>query len=141
MLSVGDKALVSTDALEGKRYEATVSRKSEGTDAMNGSFMVELTLKTPGKGLASGLFGKATIRGSRTQRVWKIPYDALLDGDAQSGYVFISEDNTTARRVPIIVGGIEKDQVTILSGLENAKTLIISGSAYLKEGAKIKIME
>jgi RND family efflux transporter MFP subunit len=141
VISIGDKAVVSTDAMEGKQFEATVTRKSEGTDAMNGSFMVELTLQTPGKGLASGLFGKAIIKGSRTQRVWKIPYDALLDGDAQSGYVFVTDDHKTAHRVPVVVGGIEKDQVTILSGLEHAKTLIISGSAYLKEGAAIKIIE
>lgn len=141
VINIGDKAVVSTDALEDKQYEATVTRKSEGTDAMNGSFMIELTLLSPGKGLASGLFGKATIKGSRTQQVWKIPYDALLDGDAQSGYVFVSEDNKTAHRVPVVVGGIEKDQVIVLSGLENAKTLIISGSAYLKEGSVIKIME
>ncbi len=140
-ISIGDKAVVTTDALEGKLYEATVTRKSEGTDAMNGSFMVELTLQTPGKGLASGLFGKATIKGSRTQRVWKIPYDALLDGDAQSGFVFVSDDNKTAHRVPVVVGGIEKDQVIILSGLEEAKTLIISGSAYLKDNSSIKIID
>jgi RND family efflux transporter MFP subunit len=141
MINIGDKALVSTDALEGKQYDASVTRKSEGTDALNGSFMVELTLQSPGKGLASGLFGKATIKASRMQRVWKIPYDALLDGDAQSGYVFATDDNKTAYKVPVAVGSIEKDQVIILAGLENVKTLIISGSAYLKDKAPIKIIE
>jgi multidrug efflux pump subunit AcrA (membrane-fusion protein) len=141
MINIGDHATVTTDALEDKQFEATVTRKSEGTDAMNGSFMVELTLQTPGIGLASGLFGKATIQGSRKQRVWKIPYDALLDGDAQSGYVFVTEDHKTAHKVPVIVGSIEKDQVIIVAGLENAKTLIISGSAYLKDNSEIKIIE
>jgi len=140
-ITSGDKATVTTDALEGKIFEATVTRKSEGTDAMNGSFTVELTLQSPGRGLASGLFGKATIKGSQKQSVWKIPYDALLDGDAQSGYVFVTEDEKTAHKVPVITGSIEKDQVIILAGLENAKTLIISGSAYLKDGSAIKIIK
>jgi RND family efflux transporter MFP subunit len=141
MIKVGDKAIVTTDALEGKRFEAMVTRKSEGTDAMNGSFAVEVTLKSPGNGLASGLFGKATIQGSRKQQVWKIPYDALLDGDAQSGYVFVTEDEKIAHKVPVVVGSIEKDQVIILAGLENVKTLIISGSAYLKDNSVVRVVE
>jgi len=140
-INVGDKAVITTDALQEKQFESTVTRKSEGTDAMNGSFTIELTLLSPGSGLATGLFGKATIQGSRKQRVWKIPYDALLDGDAQSGYVFVTEDQKTARKLPVMVGNIEKDQVIILAGLENAKTLIISGSAYLKDKSVIKIIE
>ncbi len=141
MINIGDEAIVSTDALEGKQFNATVTRKSEGTDALNGSFLVELTLASPGKGLASGLFGKATINTSRKQHVWKIPYDALMDGDAQSGYVFVTDDHKTAHKVPVVVGSVEKDRVIILAGLEHAKTLIISGSAYLKDGSSIKIME
>jgi len=140
-IHVGDKATVTTDALSGKTFQAIVTRKSEGTDAMNGSFTVEVTLKSPGSGLATGLFGKATIQGSQKQNVWKIPYDALLDGDAQSGYVFVTVDEKTAHKVPVVTGSIEKDQVIILAGLENAKSLIISGSAYLKDGSAIKIIE
>ncbi len=141
MINMGDKAQVSTDAREGKQYEAVVTHKSEGADAMNGSFMVELTLKSPGNGLASGLFGKATIQASHKQRVWKIPYDALLDGDAQSGYVFVTDDEKTAHKVSVTIGSIERNEVIILAGLENAKKLIISGSAYLKDNAPIKIIE
>jgi len=139
-INPGDKATVTTDALSGKTFQAIVTRKSEGTDAMNGSFTVEVTLKSPSSGLATGLFGKATIQGSRKQRVWKIPYDALLDGDAQSGYVFVTEDEKTAHKIPVIIGSIEKDQVIILAGLDSAKTLIISGSAYLKDGSAVKII-
>jgi len=141
MITVGDQATAKTDALPGKIFEAVVTRKSEGTDVMNGSFTVEVTLKNPGNGLASGLFGKATIQGSRKQPVWKIPYAALLDGDAQSGYVFATEDGKTAHKVNVVVGSIEKDLVTIVAGLENVKTLIISGSAYLKDGSEIKVIE
>ncbi len=141
MIKVGDHARVTTDALPGKKFEASVTRKSEGTDAMNGSFAIEITLKSPGLGLASGLFGKATIQGSRQQQGWKIPYDALLDGDAQSGYVFVTDDQKTAYKIPVVVGGIERDHVIITGGLENVKTIIISGSAYLKDNTGIKIIE
>jgi len=140
-VNVGDKATITTDALANKTFEAIVTRKSEGTDAMNGSFTLELTLKSPGLGLASGLFGKATIAGSRKQNVWKIPYDALLDGNAQSGYVFVTNDEKMVHKVPVVIGSIEKNEVVIQAGLENAQKLIISGSAYLKDSSAIQIIK
>ncbi|HNV30505.1 MAG TPA: efflux RND transporter periplasmic adaptor subunit [Cyclobacteriaceae bacterium] len=140
-VNVGDKATITTDALATKTFEAIVTRKSEGTDAMNGSFTLELTLKSPGLGLASGLFGKATIAGSRKQNVWKIPYDALLDGNAQSGYVFVTNDEKMVHKVPVVIGSIEKNEVVIQAGLENARKLIISGSAYLKDSSAIQIIK
>jgi RND family efflux transporter MFP subunit len=139
-ISIGDNATITTDAMPDKVFEATVIRKSEGTD-INGAFAVELKLKSPGKGLASGLFGRATIKANRKVSIWKIPYDALLDGDAQSGYVFATNDEKTAHKVQVKVAGIEKDYVVIQSGLEDVKWLITSGSAYLKEGAPIKIQK
>lgn len=140
-VNVGDKATITTDALANKSFEAIVTRKSEGTDAMNGSFTLELTLKSPGLGLASGLFGKATIAGSRKQNVWKIPYDALLDGNAQSGYVFVTNDDKMVHKVPVVIGSIEKNEVIIQAGLENAQKLIISGSAYLKDSSAIQVIK
>ena len=139
-LNIGDKATVTTDALPDKVFDATVTRKSEGTD-VNGAFMVELRLQSPVKGLASGLFGRATIHANRKLSIWKIPYDALLDGDAQSGYVFTTNDKKTVHKVPVQIGSIEKDVVIILSGLEDVKWLITSGSAYLKEGTQITIQK
>jgi RND family efflux transporter MFP subunit len=137
-INIGDSATITCDAMPNKKFFATVTRKSEGTD-MNGAFTIELTLSSSEKGLASGLFGKATIQGTRKQTVWEIPYDALLDGNAQSGYVFVTTDQKKAHKVQVVVSQIEKDYVTVQAGLENFTWLITSGSAYLKEGTSITI--
>jgi len=138
-VQVGDMALVTTDALPDQSFRARVTRKSEGTDASSGAFVLELTIENP-KSLAAGLFGKATISASRSQAAWQIPYEALLDGDAQSGYVFVTDDKQTAKKVPVVIGRIEKDKVILVGGLEQAHTLIISGSAYLKDGSLISVL-
>ncbi|MFN5168775.1 MAG: efflux RND transporter periplasmic adaptor subunit [Cyclobacteriaceae bacterium] len=137
-VQVGDKAVVSTDALPDQSFEARVTRKSEGTDAGSGAFVLELSIENP-KGLAAGLFGRARITASRQQVAWQIPYEALLDGDAQSGYVFVTEDNQTAKKVPVAIGRVERNRVIIVAGLESFSTLIISGSAYLKDGSLIAV--
>ncbi|HEY3429920.1 MAG TPA: efflux RND transporter periplasmic adaptor subunit, partial [Cyclobacteriaceae bacterium] len=141
VLSIGDKATITTDALPGTSLTATVTRKAEGTDGITGAFTVELTLDKTKTALASGLFGKASIQASQLQTLWSIPYDALLDGNAQSGYVFITNDSKTALKTPVVVSGINRDEILISAGLENAKFLIVSGSAYLRDSSSIAIIQ
>lgn len=141
LISIGDKAAVTTDALPGISINAIVSRKAEGTDGMSGAFSIELTLEKTKVSLASGLFGKATIHASRAQNVWSIPYEALLDGNAQSGYVFITNDSKTAIKTPVVVGTINRDQILINAGLEEAKFIIVSGSAYLRDSSSITVIK
>jgi len=142
ILKIGDGATVTTDALGSKKIKAVVSRKAEGIDPQSGTFAVELKL-TEGKipGLAAGLFGKATIIPTKKSSGFSIPYDALLDGGENSGYVFITNDYKTAQKVKVQLGNIQNNQINITGGLENASALIISGSAYLTEGSKIKIVK
>ncbi len=140
-LAVGDKATIKSDAAP-ETLQGFVSRKSEGTDPQTGSFLIEITLtgKLP-TSIASGMFGKASIQPKQVTNAWAIPYDALLDGNAQSGYVFITNDSKTAHKTEVTVAGIERDHVIITKGLEGAQAVIISGSAYLRDNSPIRIIE
>lgn len=140
VIEKGDKAEVTTDAFPGRSFAAVVSNKLQGVDPATGTFSITLTLKDELK-LAAGLFGKATLTPKYTTTSWTIPYDALLDGDAGSGFVFVTNDNKTAEKVKVTVGGISKGAVLITSGLENAKSLIVSGNAYLNDRSAITILQ
>lgn len=141
-ITTGDKATIITDALPNQKLTAEVYRKSEGTDPYTGTFTVELKLtgKTP-KSIASGLFGKAVILASKKQSAWSIPYEALLDGDSESGYVFTTSDMKTAQKKQVTISSIENDKVIIASGLEGVQALIVSGSAYLRDNSSIRILQ
>ncbi|ANH81132.1 efflux transporter periplasmic adaptor subunit [Niabella ginsenosidivorans] len=141
VISIGDDATVTTDAVPGETFTAKVIKKSEGIDPASGTFIIQLQLADPDrKRIASGLFGKAAITPSHKTNAWVIPYDALLDGDQNSGYVFITNDNKTAKKIQVQIGKIENDRLWISRGLENARNLILSGNAYLTEGSKIKVV-
>ncbi len=140
-IRTGYQAQIQTTAMPGQVLEGTVTRKSEGVDAVSGTFSADITLsgKAP-REIASGMFGKAVITSpgdSKAKLTWQIPYEALLDGDGNSGYVFVTNDNKTAHKVKVTIGGISKDVVTVTGGLEQAKGLIISGSAYLTDNSAI----
>ncbi|QEH42717.1 efflux RND transporter periplasmic adaptor subunit [Chitinophaga sp. XS-30] len=138
-----DTASVEVESAPGRTFSGRVSRRSEGTDPATGAFTIDIKLDgTKPANIAYGLFGKAVINSRNTSAAgtWRIPYDALLDGDSGSGYVFVTNDGKTARKVKVTVAGMEKDKVIISQGLEDAGRLIISGSAYLTDGSSIRVM-
>lgn len=139
-VKVGDAARVSTNMSDKVSAKAEVARKAEGINSETGGFSVQLKIQDSKKlSLASGLFGKATIYPSQKTATWEIPYDALLDGEADYGYVFVTNDKKTAEKIKVHISKIQHDKVLIDEGLEDYKYLIVSGSAYLKEGSVIEI--
>jgi RND family efflux transporter MFP subunit len=146
-IKIGDAAEIGIGSAAGQDVHGKVTRKSEAVDPANGLFSVDITIteKHPGK-MAAGMFGNGIIttgsgnfEGKHLVNTWSIPYEALLDGDGSTGYVFVTNDNKTARRVKVVVAGVEKDHVIISQGLENTGSLIISGSAYLTDQSLITI--
>ncbi|MBX2916155.1 MAG: efflux RND transporter periplasmic adaptor subunit [Cyclobacteriaceae bacterium] len=137
LIQAGDVATITTDVIPDKTWTGTVTKKSATVDALVGTLNVEITLNENAD-LAAGIFGKAIIHTTQKQKVWKIPYQALLDGNAQHGYVFINQNNI-ARKAAVSVGEIKQDYVLITAGLQDGDQLIVSGSAYLKEGTALLV--
>jgi multidrug efflux pump subunit AcrA (membrane-fusion protein) len=129
------------DAVAEKSFQAKVLSKSEGVDPVTGTLWVSLRISgAPTAKLAAGLFGKAKITPREKIKSWIIPYDAILDGNATEGYVFITKDGKKAEKVKIQISSIDHGKVFVSSGLEDAQSLITSGNAYLDAGSAIKIV-
>lgn len=146
-ISLQDKASVEVEAVPGQTFNGFISRKSEGIQPQSGSFTadIKLTGQKP-TAIAFGMFGKAVITpkavaSNASQGPWAIPYDALLEGDGNKGFVFITNDNKTAHKIPVTISGMEADKVIINDGLQQAAALIISGGAYLTEGSPITVKQ
>lgn len=139
-LRAGDSARVQAGADQRVTLRAVVNSKSENADPMTGSFSADLKLTDAKKlSIASGMFGKATIQTSQNSQGWLIPYEALLDGDAGQGFVFVTNDQQVAHRVPVRIERVERNQVLISEGLAGSEQVISSGSAYLSDNSRITI--
>ena len=146
-IKTGDVAAIGIASAGGQTVAGKVTRKSEAVDPANGLFNIDITITGNHSGkIATGMFGNASIttglsknQGKNLSDTWSVPYEALLDGDGSTGYVFVTNDNKTANRVKVVIAGMEKDHVIISQGLENAGSLIISGSAYLTDHSAITI--
>jgi len=138
---IGDKATVTMDAFDKKTFTASVKRKSETADPQTGAFTVELNIQNNGVKLATGMFGAATIDSGEKQSSWSVPYEAVLDANGNEAFVFITSDNTTAKKQPVVIESFNGTSMRISSGLENAGALIVSGSAYLSDNSPITIQK
>jgi multidrug efflux pump subunit AcrA (membrane-fusion protein) len=149
IIKTGDQAMVGIASVSGQSMAGKVTRRSEAVDPANGLFSIDITITgNNSKRIATGMFGNGIITtgnirsaGTIQTDTWSVPYEALLDGDGSSGYVFITNDNKTATRVKVVIAGVEKDHVVISHGLENASFLIVSGSAYLADRSPIQIIQ
>ena len=141
IISTGDKAVIRCDVVPDTVLQAYVFKKEEGIDPSSGTFTIHLKISDKNNsGLASGLFARADIfPSSGALHTWVIPYDALLEGDGEKGYVFVTNDCKVARKVEVTVGDFKKNKVLITSGFEQARYLVVSGSPYLDDGSEIKV--
>jgi RND family efflux transporter MFP subunit len=140
-VSIGDHASVNMDTEKEQNFTSTVVAKSEGVDPMTGTLWV--TLKTsgiPAKKIALGIFGKANILPRKKILAWVVPFDALIDGNQNEGFVFVTKDGKTAEKRPVKISQITHGKVLISEGLADIKGIITSGNAYLNDGSAISII-
>ena len=140
-VSIGDKATVTIDTEKDQNFSATIRAKSEGVDPITGTLWV--TLKTngiPAKKIALGIFGKANIQPKKKTNAWVIPFDAVVEGNENEGFIFITKDEKTAEKIRVKISGIAHGKVYVTQGLEDVKGIITSGNAYLNAGSAIKII-
>lgn len=139
-IQLGDSVSISTDAFL-EKLAGEVVRKSEGIDPNSLTFTVHVKPNdTKDVPLATGMFARVKIYGE-TDELWAVPYGAFLDGNRGKGYLFVTNDKETASKLEVTVAGIQKEHVLISAGLENHEFIIVSGSPYLEEGAKIKVID
>lgn len=137
----GNAATVTFDAFPGKTFSATVSKKALAADEQSGSFLLELQVEFGKEQPALGLFGKAQIHTSGRSIGFSVPYEALLEANGKNGYVFVSDDRKTVKRVPVIISSISNNTVYIASGLEGHSWVVSAGSPYLTDGSAIKVIQ
>jgi RND family efflux transporter MFP subunit len=140
-VSLGDRASVTIDTEKEQNFTASVVAKSEGVDPITGTLWVTLKTKgIPSKKIALGIFGKANILPNKKIMAWVLPFDAIIDGNQNQGFVFVTTDGKTAEKRPVKISQIEHGKVLISEGLSGVKGIITSGNAYLNDGSAIKII-
>jgi RND family efflux transporter MFP subunit len=140
-ISLNDIATIKVDAFPDKIFKAKVCSKSEASDPSTGTFTIKLEVNNEGMKFATGMFASASINNNKQQAYWNLPYESVLDAGNDQGFVFTTNDNQVVTKQMVTIASFDADGIKISKGLENAKAVIVSGSAYLTDRSPIKIFK
>ena len=135
----GNNALVHFDAFPQKSFKATVTKKALAADPASGSFPIELRIDFGKERPAVGLFASAAIYPTKEVAGYSIPYEALLEANGKQGFVFVTNDQKTVKKVSVTISQIRENVAYIADGLEGYKYVVVSGSPYLTENTSIAV--
>ncbi|HEY0677244.1 MAG TPA: efflux RND transporter periplasmic adaptor subunit [Chitinophagaceae bacterium] len=140
-VETGNKATISFDAFPGKVFPAIVSKKAMAADPVSGSFELQLQVDFGKDQPAAGMFGNASIFPAGQLKGYSIPYDALLEANGKRGFVFVSNDQKTVKKVEVTISSISSNVAYIQDGLEEYAYVVTAGSPYLTDNAQIKVIK
>jgi len=138
-IEIGNTASVHFDAFPTKSFNAVVSKKALAADPVSGSFPIELKIEFGKEKPAVGLFASASIEPSKELTGYSIPYDALLEANGKQGFVFVSNDQRTVKKVSVTISQINQNVAYISDGLRGFKYVVAAGSPYLTENTPIAV--
>ncbi|MGH1364038.1 MAG: efflux RND transporter periplasmic adaptor subunit [Calditrichia bacterium] len=139
-LKMGDKASVTFDPYPGETFSGEVVEIASAVDSRSGTYEVEIRLdKTPLR-LISGFVASVELTPSKGTSLSLIPSEALVEGDGQRGKIFLADGNT-ARRTQIDIAHILADNIAVSTPLQPGAAVITDGSAYVRDGQTIDIVQ
>ena len=130
-VTVGQAALMSSDAWPGKAIPARVAEVTPGGDPSQRAFRVRL-LPTTAVSLPLGLSLEINIITRRKDRALLVPASAVVGGK-----VWVVREGK-AHAVEVRTGVVGSEQVEVLSGITAQDTLIDKPPEGLKEGQHVK---
>ncbi len=115
--------------------EGTVSEISPVADPVSRTFLVKLNLPAT-EGLRTGQFGRVSVPVAET-KLLLVPRSAVLKR-GQMEMVFVAKEGKAALRL-VKTGKDLDDLVEVLSGIEQAEQVIVSGIARLADGQPVTV--
>ena len=129
---------VTFDAFPGKTYEGEIGYISASSDALNGTFPVEVVIENPDLAVRSGMMARLEIVKNVIEEALVVRQDAVIERE-DGHYAFVLEGEK-ARRRKLELGHVEGNRVEILSGLSPGERLVTSGQRQLADGQRVRIV-
>ena len=126
----------AVDALPGKIFQATLSRKSGSISLSNRTETWEFTVQNPGKVLKSGMYANATLQLGREELSFLVPTSAVVT-NLEKKFVIRLKDGQT-EWVDVKTGFNQNDKIEIFGSLQEGDNLLTSASDEIKPGMKLK---
>ncbi len=137
-VSIGQKAIMTTDAYPGKTFTGQVVRIAPMLKESSRQARVEVEIPNPDGFLKPGMFIRAQIEFARHEDVTIIPAVALVGRNGRQGIFLADLDALKVRFVPVTVGVVDGSEAEVtqpqLSGM-----VVTLGHHLLEDGSAITL--
>ena len=138
-----DQVTVTLDAIEGQRFEATVTEVGVAATGFATTYPVMVRLKETSPDIRAGMAAEVAFTFESSNRRERFIVPSVAVGEDRLGrFVFIVEPSEPgigiATRKSVTVGDFDTDGLEILTGLTDGDYLITAGVSKLVDGQKVK---
>ena len=141
LIKKGNTASVQIDAYPNETFKGIITKTAEAADPVSGTYEMEVKVLPEGKKFAAGLFCTVQLSTAAKQKVTLIPIEALTEGNAKTGYVYlVNDDKKSVTKRKVEIAFVDNDKVAIRSGLDNVTNVITDGVSYLTDNATVKVL-
>ncbi len=137
LITIGNEAVVTADALPDNPVNGRVGRLSQAVDLSTRTMAAEIFVPNKDHRLKPGMYATVTLVLSEHPNAITVPAQAVLK-DASGPFVYVVEDKT-AKRVPVQTGIEQASRTEILSGLSGTESLITTGQQFVRDGGPVSI--
>lgn len=137
-LRVGQKAMLSVDAIEKTEFSGRIKRISPIVDPATGTIKVTLEMHDPSRQLRPGMFARINIIYDVHSGIMLAPKDAIISEDRESA-VYVVRDSLAIRQ-NIEIGYTNTTHVEVVHGLQPGDTIVTTGKGSLKDSTKVDIV-
>lgn len=137
-IELGNEATIGFDAYPDQIFKGNVREIASSADPYTGTYEVEIEVRSNNRKLLSGFIGTVNILTNQSQKVLRIPIDALLKAKKTSGEIFTITDGK-AVKTNIEILKIQENDLLIKNNLSEDLMVVTTGAGYLKEGEAVEI--
>jgi len=137
-VKVGQRVWLGFDATGGAPRLGHIERIQPAVDTATGTFKAVAALDNPDLSLKTGMFGKVELVFDEHKNSLLLERQAIITQDNKE-HVFVIRDGV-AYQTPISIGFKRDGYVEVVSGLQEADEVVVTGQQLLKHEAKVEIL-
>lgn len=135
-VTIGQQALVSTDAYPGRTFAGAITRIAPLLKESSRQGRVEVEVPNPDLLLKPGMFIRARVEFAKHENATLIPLAALVRRDNEEGIFIADLQNRKARFIPV-TAGISSGEVIEITEPQISGEAVTLGNHLLEDGSDI----
>ncbi len=146
-VKLGQPVAVEVAAFPNRTFNARISRIASAADSKTRNFDVEVAIPNRDHLLRVGMIGSVQLAGSEPEKhdvSLLVPLSSVVQSADGKYGVFLVEHTSAgdiARLRAVGVGAVDGSDIQIVSGLSSGDTVITTGAALVKEGARVEVLK